>query len=145
MGIVMERIIKFRQPLFDSNGDFVEFAFWGIDLNDGTGSFWIGPASDQKTIRLSQEFTGLQSVEGYPLYEGDYILYQFEGSPKCWIVGVITYLAPYWKIEIRASFMDKERTQPNKGTWINKFHQLRREQRFHIIGHLYNQPDRPSR
>ena len=85
------RPIKFRQPLFKSNGEFFKFHYWG-DVEGGFQSPVAGNLG-----RNSQMFTGLLDRPGKEIYEGD-IVFNLNDKDKnheiiwnsldgCWCLG----------------------------------------------------------
>ena len=63
------REIKFRQPIRDKSGNFVEWWYWGIIDNS-----FISPVTHQNgndTKHESQQLTGLPDNNGNDTYEGD--------------------------------------------------------------------------
>ena len=66
----MNREIKFRQPIRNKNGEFVEWFYWGI---------FITPAIQQNgldTRSESQQFTGRKDLDDKEIYEGDICEYE---------------------------------------------------------------------
>ena len=64
-----ERVIKFRQPIFN-HGEFVKWHYWGF-VNDGEFTGVIPPIDE--AAKNSQQFTGLMDSKGKEIYEGDII------------------------------------------------------------------------
>jgi uncharacterized phage protein (TIGR01671 family) len=66
----MNTEIKFRQPIRNRHGIFIEWFYWDIK---------ISPAIQQNGIdtrKESQQFTGLQDKKGIDIYEGDKLNYK---------------------------------------------------------------------
>lgn len=63
------REIKFRQPLFDKEGKFTKFHYWGLL---GKGVF-IGLVGDSAHWDKSEEYIGRKDVDGKEIYEGDIV------------------------------------------------------------------------
>lgn len=62
---IMDIEIKFRQPIRNKNGDFIEWFYWDI---------YVSPAIQQNGLDTrgeSQQYTGLKDKNGKEIYEGD--------------------------------------------------------------------------
>ena len=63
------REIKFRQPIRDKQGKFIEWFYWGYI--DGEWAQWAIQQNGLDTRKESQQFTGLKDKNRNDIYEGD--------------------------------------------------------------------------
>ena len=78
------REIKFRQPIFNDDGSFRLWHYWGFFNKE-----FISPYSP---LIDSQQFIGLPDKNGTKIYEGDIVrAQQWEGGKLVWISGQVNY------------------------------------------------------
>ena len=68
----MNREIKFRQPIRDKKGKFLEWFYWGFI--DGEWIQWAIQQNGLDTRKEGEQFTGLKDSKGTEVYEGDIFL-----------------------------------------------------------------------
>ena len=117
------REIKFRQPLRDKQGKFIEWFYWGfIDVD------WIQWATQQNgldTRKESQQFTGLTDKGKADCYEWD-ILENTSGKR-----GVVVFYDGCFRLQIHKGETSAHYITMNQGYMGNKT----------IIGNIYTNPE----
>lgn len=72
----MERVIKFRQPIFNRDGTFKDWHYWGIGIEQGGEIVtvgWLTKNGDIADPKQSQQFTGRTDKAGREIYGKDKI------------------------------------------------------------------------
>ena len=66
--------IKFRQPIFDRDGTFNDWHYWGVGINQGgeiANAGWLSFKLDITNPDQSQQFTGVYDIDGKEIYMDD--------------------------------------------------------------------------
>jgi len=67
--------IKYRQPLFDTKGNFKEWHYWGVmAITDDGVEQWVAPLTRKLPYynpEQSQSYTGRKDMNGEEIYLGD--------------------------------------------------------------------------
>ena len=119
------REIKFRQPIFDTNGVFEKWHYWG--LFDVGGNFEYTPPTERHYLEFSkltdpldsQQFTGLHDKNGKEIYEGDIVM--FWGG-----IGKVIYFDAYASFKIQYTENDMADLNLNS---------------HEILGNIYENPE----
>lgn len=69
--------LKFRQPIYNADGTFKEWHYWGFGV--GIEDEFVTPHSGYRKAP-SQQFTGMQDAKGEDIYRGDYVKMYSNGS-----------------------------------------------------------------
>lgn len=135
----MNREIKFRQPIFDFNGTFREWFYWGIFHTDDNRQVThpLGLHYQGNTCitdpRLSQQFTGLLDKNGKEIYKGD-IIKAFTDDPTLveWHSGAFGYLVCKGKgYEYFVSFSQN----------LHFAFEKNKSENIEVIGNIYENPE----
>jgi len=122
------REIKFRQPIRDKNGAFIEWWYWGIIENS-----FISPVTHQNgndTKHESQQLTSLKDKNGKEVYEGDIITnHDFESNL---LIGFSSD---------KCAFVGSKTTSFNIEDIYNFFDDIVFEDKWEVIGNIYENPE----
>lgn len=124
---VKMREIKFRQPIYDNEGNFNRWHYWGFI--DGGFKGIIPPIHSAE--RLSQQYTGLHDKKDKEIYEGDYARFpntEYRKRKPSDKVGEVVFSNGVFKLS------------PTSSRWNDLYLSILSTQ-VEVIGNIYENPD----
>jgi len=126
------REMKFRQPMFDTNGNFIHWHYWGFVSDGRFDGIQTGTSSSIKQAQeTSQQYTSLKDKNGKEIYEGDIVactLYHYGYLAR--IENITVQYGKFLRPNHNAGFYPFHDT-------INAFEIITSE----VIGNIYENPE----